>query len=108
MMSEHKPDNWIMLKINLENEILYKILGGWSGGYLDGDSFRINSGVTKATKDGDYFVFEGHSGSKYYCHKNNYMIRMNIAGVLGAIQEKYPNIIQMPDDTDWLSLDYSN
>ena len=87
---------------------VYKILGGWSGGYTQGDSYRLNSGITKIDTDGDYYVFSGHSGSVYRCHKNSCMIRLNIAGFLKRIQEAYPdNIEMMPVDTDWLSLDYT-
>jgi hypothetical protein len=44
-MSEYLPDNWVVLKINHEGKTLYKVLAGWIGGYLNGDSWRMNSGM---------------------------------------------------------------
>ena len=39
------PDSWVVLKITAETGVIYKVLAGWSGGYLDGDSWRLNSGI---------------------------------------------------------------
>lgn len=44
-MNEYWPDNWVVLKIAVDGNTLYKVLGGWSGGYLDGDSWRMNHSV---------------------------------------------------------------
>jgi len=30
----YTPDNWVILKITIKKETLYKILAGWSGGTL--------------------------------------------------------------------------
>ena len=47
-MSEYTCDNWVVIKFNTEEHgIFYKVLVGTSGGYLDGDSWRMNSGITK-------------------------------------------------------------
>jgi hypothetical protein len=71
IMSEYKPDKWVIAKIIPKNgEILYKVLGTWYGGYLGGDSWRLNSGITEIKKNGQYWDFYGHSGSKYHCHKD--------------------------------------
>ena len=42
-MSVYQPDNWII--VELPNNTGYKILAGWSGGYLHGNSWRLNSGI---------------------------------------------------------------
>jgi hypothetical protein len=78
----YTPDNWVILKIVLPGEVNYKVLAGWSGGYLDGDSWRMNSGITKVEEEGDYFLFHGYSGSIYRCHKDAEALRSNIAGIL--------------------------
>lgn len=69
-MLYHTPDNWVILKIIQDSTVVYKILGGWSGGYLHGDSWRINSGVSSIEEDSNYYYFFGHSGSCYKCHKD--------------------------------------
>ena len=61
-MSEYLPDNWVVLKIK-EGKLdsgFYKVLAGWSGGYLDGDSWRINSGITRVEDHETYYSFYGY------------------------------------------------
>ena len=69
------PDKWTILKICPEGEpakCYYKILGGWSGGYLGEDSWRLNSGVEsyEFSEDNSTVLFKGGSGSIYECHKS--------------------------------------
>ena len=41
-MSDYNCDNWVVIKFNTEEHgIFYKVLVGTSGGYLDGDSWRM-------------------------------------------------------------------
>lgn len=108
-MNEYYPDNWVVLKIKQGklDSGFYKVLAGWSGGYLDGDSWRMNSGISKVTENGDYFEFWGYSGSCYVCHKDSYGLRMNNAGVYNALkeQEGFENQITLMDEnTDWLNV----
>ena len=105
----YQPDNWVVIKIK-ESKYdtgFYKVLGGWSGGYLDGDSWRINSGITEVKEDGHFYEFYGHSGSCYRCHKRSYGLRMNNAGVYNELKENedFENqVYLMPEDTDWIHL----
>lgn len=70
-MSSYIPDGWALIKAKLSDETtLYKVLGSWSGGYLSGDSWRINSGITSYEDLGEYVSFKGNSSSKYLCHKS--------------------------------------
>ena len=105
-MSEYSPDNWVVLKITFADEpVFYKVLAGWSGGYTQGDAWRLNSGVTKVEKHGDYYIFHGESGSTYSCHKNQYTVRMNTAGILQKLQDTFPdNLELMNESTDWTNL----
>lgn len=70
----YNPDNWIILKIDQSSngiaDPLYKVLAGWSGGYLDGDSWRMNSGIDKIIEHKGSYEFHGYSGSVYSCNKN--------------------------------------
>jgi len=89
MSEEYLPDNWVVLKIK-EGKLdsgFYKVLAGWSGGYLYGDSWRMNSGISEVTEDGDYLLFHGYSGSVYRCYKGGYRLRMNNAGVYNQLKE---------------------
>jgi hypothetical protein len=108
-MTENTPDNWVILKIETQNETIetyYKVLGGWSGGYLDGDSWRMNSGIVSHERDGDYWLFHGHSGSVYRCHVDANLIRNNIAGVLANLHSRFPDQIEVLQGTPWTDKDW--
>lgn len=110
-MSEYCPDKWLVVKIEGKNvPLTYKVFACWHGGYLDGDSWKLNSGITKVTKEGNFYLFEGHSGSVYSCNENCYGATMYGYGVLQNIIEKSKeagvNVEKMPDDTNWLDLSY--
>lgn len=62
------PDKWVVLKI----DNLFKVMGTWAGGYLYGDSWKLNSGIKKVTEDENHWYFEGFSGSVYKCNKQSY------------------------------------
>ncbi len=87
----YTPDNWILLKIQDPkiNKIIYKVLGGWSGGYSTGDSWRINSGITTVSEEKEYYLFGGHSGSIYQCYRDSETLRMNTAGIFAQLKEQY-------------------
>jgi len=107
---ETKPDKWLVLKIGTENPI-YKVFASWYGGYLDGDSWRINSGISEVQKEGDYINFYGYSGSCYKCHKNSYGISDYGKRILDSMMnhpdlpggEKYKMEI-MEESMDWENL----
>ena len=102
------PDNWVVIKIKGDDPH-YRVLAGWSGGYLDGDSWRMNSGVTKVTSEGNHFKFWGSSGSCYVCHKDSYMLRMNNAHIWTQLQENHGDKVELMDeDTDWFTVDWTN
>lgn len=105
-MSEYQPHNWVILHIN-HTEELYKVLAGWSGGYLDGDSWRMSSGIVSVDFDGEYYSFYGDSGSVYKCHKDTYGLKMNNAGIYEKLKEACgDDVILMPEDTDWTQVDW--
>jgi len=54
----------------------------WSGGYLDGDSWRMNSGIKGAEETEDSWEFIGHSGSVYTCGKLNYGVNAYASAIL--------------------------
>lgn len=105
-MSNYTPDTWVVLKIQHNSETLYKVLAGWSGGYLDGDSWRMNSGIAEVKADSDgYFFFYGSSGSCYQCHKHSYRLTVATAGIYSQLKERFGDMVElMPEDTDWIHL----
>jgi hypothetical protein len=81
-MTDYNPDQWVVLKIVAYNETHYRVFGTWRGGYLYGDSWRMNSGVTAVEELEDHYVFVGSSGSRYKCYKETYGAAMYSAGII--------------------------
>lgn len=97
-----EPQEWVILKLP-DNE--YKVFGSWSGGYLDGDRWKLNSGIKSVEYDGNYYHFLGYSGSWYKCHKKSYGINSNYGkSVLQSILEKGEGQIEELEDQGWLKL----
>ncbi len=117
-MSNYTPDNWVILKIKGDDPH-YRVLAGWSGSYLDGSSWQLNSGITRVeefaedfthnnrTRHIEYFKFYGKSGSCYVCNKESYQLRMNTAGIWAQLEKLHGDKIElMPEETDWMSIDW--
>jgi hypothetical protein len=102
------PDNWVVFKIKGDDPH-YRILAGWSGGYTTGDSWRMNSGITKVEEfvDDGYYNFTGSSGSTYRCGKKSYTLRMNNAHIWEKLKVLHGDKVElMPEETDWINMDW--
>ena len=105
-MTEYNPDSWVVIKMINKDQTFYKVLGGWSGGYLDGDSWRLNSGVDRVELDNDMYKFYGSSGSVYNCHKESYGLKMITADIWKQMKEKYPDQVELLEDCDWSQMEW--
>jgi len=91
----YKPEEWVIVKIKSSTPH-YRVFGSWRGGYLSSDNWRMNSGITSATKDGDYYLFNGQSGSVYRCHKNAYGIKSSYnQGILADYEKQGKGIFKI-------------
>jgi len=113
------PEHWVILKLPYEDEIIYKVFAGWRGGYLDGDRWKMNSGVVKVESDDDYYYFYGYSGSCYKCHKKGYGIVSDgddkvsnfgsyaggiLSNILDKSKEQGIDVELMDEKTNWNNL----
>ena len=106
MTNEYNPDNWVVIKVKGKDPH-YRVLAGWSGGYTTGDSWRMNSGITKVEEDDGAYYFSGSSGSTYNCGKESYTLRTNNAWVWDVLQKRHGDEVElMPEDTDWMNMDW--
>jgi len=107
-MSYYQPDCWVVLKL----PECYKVLAGWSGGYLDGSAWRLNSGITSVEKnidwkDDKHFVFYGHTGSQYWCRPETYGFNATAFGISIVMCEQAPGMVElMKSDTDWMNMEW--
>jgi len=111
-MSDYTPDRWVVVKISgyEDSPPIHKVFACWFGGYAGSDSWKLNSGITKATLEGNVYSFEGSSGSVYECHKDIYGYNMYGGSVLHKMiddAEKNGITIEvLPEDTNWLEINY--
>lgn len=110
-MNEYRPDKWVVIKITAPNYApVHKVFACWYGGYAAGDSWKLNSGITKATLEGYVYSFEGSSGSVYQCHKDVYGTNSYGWGVLQDTIEKAKeagiDVELLPEETNWLEINY--
>ena len=108
-MSDYTPDCWVVVKITgPDTPPIHKVFACWYGGYLSGDSWKLNSGITRAYEDGNCFMFDGSSGSTYACPKSQYGTNMYGGGVLQNMivkAEKNGVTIEiLPEETNWLEI----
>ena len=110
-MNDYKPDYWKVVKItSTEGVILYKVFATWVGGYVDGDSWKMNSGITEVKSEGDYLLFKGYSGSVYNVvnKEQSYRTSMFTQSVLDSIIKRADligaKVEELPFETDWKTL----
>lgn len=87
-MAEYRPDVWVIVRIAFDDETVYKVLGGWYGGFAGANSWRLNSGITKIEADGDWYAIYGTTGSVYHVHKNMQRTSLLTASIYSQIADE--------------------
>jgi len=109
-MSDYTPDRWTVIRIQAPAEVLYKVFASWSGGYAGSDSWKLNSGIVRATWTDPYWEFDGSSGSVYRCHKDSYGTNGYGGSVLSNLidnaEKQGIQIDVLTSQTDWAQLQY--
>jgi hypothetical protein len=86
-MSEYKPDRWVIVRTHNDKKPFCKVLAGWYGGYLDGDSWRMSSPIESIEQNGDFYEISNSSGSKYLCHTDRNELTGVTAGIFDDLKE---------------------
>lgn len=108
-MAEYYPDSWVVLQMTHEDKVLYKVLGGWSGNYTQGSSWRLNSGIEKVEYDviKDVWRFYGSSGSVYVVDPKSYGLRMATSDIFRTMTETYPEQVKLLEPQNWEEVEWS-
>lgn len=115
-MATYTPDRWVVVKIiSPKYGIVYKVLATWYGGYAGSDSWKLNSGITRAEYvPGDtqgYWNFYGSSGSVYRCWEGAQGLSMLAYSVLEQSRERIKEadgtVEVMPDTTQYQEINYA-
>jgi len=121
-MSDYRPDRWCVVSLTTYklgkngvkevSDFHYRVFGCWTGGYLGADHWKLNSGITSVTQEGDSLLFNGSSGGVYECRKTSYGQTGYGIGVLtNMIERSRANDVYievLPEDTDFLTLNYGD
>ena len=90
-MMEYQPNYWQVLRLtSTEGKVLYKVFATWVGGYVDGDSWLMNSGIETVKITDNVVEFGGYSGSVYKCllDEGAYRTTMYTQSVLDSMIKK--------------------
>lgn len=87
-MSEYYPDVWVVLDCQYGEEKVQRILAGWYGGFVNGDSWKLSSGIEQISEFENHYEIKNRSGSTYYCNKNEYRMSSLTAGILATLQKQ--------------------
>jgi hypothetical protein len=95
-MNTYTPDCWVVLEITDSEETTQKVFAGWyGGGFTGSDSWKLNSGIKATRKLGNWFEFDGYSGSTYRCNTKSYRLTGLMHNVLASWREsfkEYPDV----------------
>jgi len=103
MTNHYIPDKWIIIEISSEEDTVRRVFATWYGGYLDGDSWRLSSGITKVEDKGDWYLFHNESGSIYQCYKNQYGTNLYSYGVLQDMMKRVSDSVNITIVEDYVS-----
>jgi hypothetical protein len=91
------PDSWVIIEVKTPAGQFQKVLAGWSGGYLYGDSWRMSSPMKELNIkiEDDYFTVETDSGSVYTLYKSRQGLRMSNGGIYNQLKEEYGDMLEI-------------
>jgi len=107
-VNEYAPNKWVVIKVANKAGVFHRVFGCWYGGFKDGDSWRINSGITNVTIDNDIYSFHGYTKSVYKCSLGLYGTNSYGGAVLNNFikdAKKEGTVIEiLPKDYNFLSI----
>ena len=91
------PDSWVIVEVNHEGQQFQKIISGWSGSYLYGDSWRMSSPIKEINikVNQDYFTVDTQTGSRYNLFKSRQGLRMSNAGIYNQLKEQFGDAVEL-------------
>ena len=97
----YTPNRWILIRLKNSSREVTKVLGGWSGGYLDSDSWKLSSGIKSVEDFEDFYLVKNYSGSIYKCYKKNEGVTILTGNILEKIRENVD--VELVDINEFLN-----
>jgi len=84
-MTIYYPDLWVLVRIEAKNKVHYRVLASWYGGFANGDSWKLSSGMEEDQQvtldDLGCFLCPQSSGSIYVVNRGNFGMSGYTSGV---------------------------
>lgn len=88
-MNTYTPDTWSILLFNSPTYgKIHKVFAGWYGGFTQGDSWKLSSGIVSMEDSEKHFSSLQESGSIYNLYKNSEKLSSYQLGILGGWREQ--------------------
>jgi hypothetical protein len=72
MNQTYVPDCWVLVRLESEEfGVVNKILASFYGGYPQGNSWKLSSGIISVEHSDDVYTISLTSGSTYICYENS-------------------------------------
>ncbi len=90
-------DAWVIIEIKDNDTVYSKVLSGWSGSYLYGDSWRMSSRIQEINiqVNQDFYTVTTEISSTYRLYKSRQGLRMSNAGIYNELKEKFADKIEI-------------
>jgi len=91
------PDAWVIIEVKTPAGQFQKILSGWTGGYLYGDSWRMSSPMKELNikVNQDFFTVATDSGSCYTLWKSRQGLRKSNGDIYNKLKKKFGDMVEI-------------
>lgn len=101
MSRTYTPDSWYLVKIvSEEHGVIYKVLASWYGGFTQGDSWKLSSGIESVSVEppnevtsSAVYTMPQSSGSTYVLYAG----AEHMSGIMGGVWHNFREQVAKPD-----------
>ena len=92
-MQTYTPDTWVILLFDSPDYgKVYKVFAGWYGGFSQGDSWKLSSGIKTFVSEGKFYSSLQESGSTYNLYKQSEKLSGYQYGLLAGWREQMDEV----------------
>lgn len=103
----YKPDSWVILKIEEENNLHYRVLAGFPEKTTSRDDWRISREIVGITDNEYFYYIECGTGSIYECNKNVCELKYENYNILEALKQQKDYVSLMKPQKNWMLFDWN-
>ena len=92
-MQTYEPDTWVILLFDYPDYgKVHKVFAGWYGGYAQGDSWKLSSGIKTFVNEGKFYSSLQESGSTHNLCKQSEKLSGYQHGLLNVWREQLDEV----------------